>query len=265
MKFPFFSVNSFCKNSFSGNPAGVCILEEWLSTDELQKMALQVNLPETAFVFPSKNGIWSIRWFTPQVETELCGHGTLAAAHVLYEEGLIAETKSLFFSSLAGDIQVHRNESKSISLNLPSLPFRKSSISSVLVEGLGSYPDEVYIGTDCLCIFSDEETVRALTPEFRLLAGISSCRGISVTAKTAKIGYHFTSRFFAPGIGIDEDHVAGSAHCMLAPYWGKKLAKDQLVGWQDSARGGEVRCQLKGNRVILTGQSDIFVRGKMFF
>jgi PhzF family phenazine biosynthesis protein len=263
MKFPYFGINAFCKNSYSGNPAGVCILEEWLSTDELQKMASQVNMPETAFVFPSKSGVWSIRWFSPQVEIEICGHATLAAAYVLYEEGLVSGDSFISFSSLAGDLQAQQNDNKSISLSMPSIPFRKSSISPLLVEGLGSYPDEVYIGTDCLCVFSDEETIQALTPDFKLLAGLSSCRGISVTAKTSRIGYHFISRFFAPGIGIEEDHVTGSAHCMMAPYWGKKLGKDRLVGWQDSPRGGEVRCQLKDDRVILTGQSEVFVRGKI--
>lgn len=263
MKIPFFIAYSFCKNSFSGNPAGVCILEKWLSSAELQHLASQVSLPETAFIFPNKNNSWSIRWFTPVAELDLCGHATLAAAHILFEEGAIGLNHSFTFSSVVGKIETKLLENGSISLNLPCQYLGKTSTSSLLIESLGAYPDEIYLGRDCLCIFGDEETIHQMKPDFRLLAGLLKVRGIIVSSKTSRIGYHFVSRFFAPSIGIDEDHATGSSHCMLTPYWGEKFKKTKMVGWQASPNGAEIRCELLQNRVLLSGNSEIFVRGKM--
>jgi len=263
MKFPFFIVNAFCKNSFSGNPAGVCILEEWLSTNELQNIASQTCLPETAFVFPNTNNSWSIRWFTPTTEVDLCGHATLAAAYVLFEEGAIGLNDSFSFSSFTGKIETKILANNSISLNLPAMHLGKASASPLLIESLGAYPDEIYLEKDCLCIFGDEEIIHQLKPDFRLLAGLSRVRGVIVTSETSRIGYHFVSRFFCPRIGIDEDQATGSSHCMLGPFWGGKLNKTKMVGWQASQRGAEIRCELENKRVILSGNSEIFVRGKM--
>jgi PhzF family phenazine biosynthesis protein len=265
MKFPYFSVNAFCKGAFSGNSAGVCILENWLSTDELQNMASQLYFPETAFLFPGKNEMWSIRWFTPKVEMDLCGHATMAAAHALFEEGLASFGTEITFSSNSGLLKVSKDEKGRLCMDFPALKARASSVSPVLVEGLGAYPDEVLMGTNCLCVFGEEETVYALEPDFRILSGFNSCLGVIVTAKTSRIGYHFVSRYFAPRVGIDEDHATGSAHCLLAPFWGKKLHKDKLVGFQASPRGAEIRCELKDDRVILSGTAETFVRGKMTF
>ena len=265
MKFPYFSVNAFCKGAFSGNPAGVCILEEWLSTDELQNMASQLYFPETAFVFPNKKDSWSIRWFTPKSEVDLCGHATMAAAHVLFEEGLATQGAEVTFSSNSGKLQVSHDEKKRLTMNFPLLKARNSHVSPALVEGLGAYPDEVYVGTNCLCVFGEEETVRSLAPYFKMLSGLNSFIGVIATAKTSSIGYHFVSRYFAPSVGIDEDHATGSAHCLLAPYWGNKLNKNKLVGLQASSRGAEIRCEVKGDRVILSGVAETFVRGKMTF
>lgn len=265
MKFPYFSVNAFCKGAFSGNPAGVCILEEWLSTDELQNMASQLYLPETAFVFPGKKNKWSIRWFTPKSEVELCGHATMAAAHVLFEEGLVTKDAEITFSSNSGELRVGNDPKHRLRMDFPLLKARSSHISPALVEGLGAYPDEVYLGTNCLCVFGEEETVASLEPDFKILSGLDSCLGVIVTARTAKIGYHFVSRYFAPSVGINEDHATGSAHCLLAPYWGKKLGKEKLVAYQASPRGAEIRCELKDDRVILSGAAETFVRGKMKF
>ena len=265
MKYPYFCVNAFSKNSYSGNPAGVCILQEWLSTDELQKMATQVHLPETAFLFPSLKGAWSIRWFSPLVEIDLCGHAALAAAHVLYQEGFASDKDTITFSSSAGNLKVQKRGKQSVALEMPAISCRKSSISPLLVEGLGSYPDQVYVGMDCLCVFSEEERIEALNPDFRILSGIRNCRGIIVTAATENAGYDFISRFFGPRVGIDEDQVTGSSHCMLAPYWASKLKKNSLIGWQASQRGGEVYCELKGDRVILIGKSETFLRGEVEF
>lgn len=265
MKFPYFSVNAFCKGSFSGNPAGVCILEEWLSTDELQNMASQLYFPETAFIFPTKNDLWSIRWFTPKAEVDLCGHATMAAAHVLFEEGLMTKGSGITFSSNSGELRVWNDEKGRLGMDFPLLKARNASVSPALVEGLGAYPEAVYMGINCLCVFSDEDTIHALDPDFRILSGFNSWLGVIVTAETSKIGYHFVSRYFAPRIGIDEDHATGSAHCLLAPYWGKRLGKNKLVGFQSSPRGAEIRCELKDERVILSGVAETFVRGKMTF
>jgi PhzF family phenazine biosynthesis protein len=265
MKFPYFSVNAFCKGVFSGNPASVCILDKWLSTDELQNMASQLYFPVTAFLFPGKNGVWSIRWFTPKAEVDLCGHATMAAAHVLFEEGLVTKGAEITFSSNSGKLRIGNDGNGRISMNFPLLKARNLPVSPALVEGLGAYPDEVYMGTNCLCVFGEEETIYALEPDFRVLSGFNSCIGVIVTAKTSRIGYHFVSRYFAPRVGIDEDHGTGSAHCLLAPFWGKKLHKDKLVGFQASPRGAEIRCELKGDRVILSGTAETFVRGKMTF
>jgi len=265
MKFPYFSVNAFCKGAFSGNPAGVCILEKWLSTDELQNMASQLYFPETAFIFPGKKELWSIRWFTPKSEVDLCGHATMAAAHVLFEEGLVTKGSETIFSSNSGELRVGNDEKGRLRMDFPLLKARSSSVSPALVEGLGAYPDEVFMGTNCLCVFGEEETIHALEPDFRILSGLKSCQGVIVTAKTSKIGYHFISRYFAPRLGIDEDHATGSAHCLLAPYWGKRLGKEKLVGFQASPRGAEIRCELKDDRVILSGTAETFVRGKMTF
>ena len=263
MKIPYFCVNTFCKASFSGNPAGVCLLEEWLSTDELQKIASQLNQPETTFVIPLANGKWSIRWFSPLVEIDLCGHGTMGAAHVLYQEGLVKKGSTLFFASSVGELVVNTGQNKLIDLDMPTISSRKSSITPLLVEGLGAYPDEVYLGKDCMCVFSEEETVEELKPDFRLLSGIQNCRGLIVTALTSRPEFHFVSRFFAPAIGIEEDQVTGSTHCMMAPYWAKKIGKTRLNGWQASARGGEVKCRLKGDRVELSGICETFLKGKI--
>jgi len=265
MKFPYFAVNAFCKGTFSGNPAGVCILEEWLSTDELQNMASQLYFPETAFLFPGKLGVWSIRWFTPKTEVELCGHGTLAAAHALFDEGLVTAGSEITFSSNSGKLVVRKAEKNRLSMDFPLLKARASSVSPALVEGLGAYPDEVYAGDHFLCVFEDEERIHELKPDFQALSGFNSFVGVIVTARTSRVGYHFISRYFAPGIGIDEDHATGSAHCLLAPYWAKKLGKSKLIGHQVSPRGAEIRCEVTDDRVILSGTADTFIRGKMSF
>ena len=263
MKFPFFCVNAFCKGAFSGNPAAVCILEEWLSTDELQNIASQVFFPETAFLFPSKNGVWAIRWFTPKAEVDLCGHATLASAHVLYQEGLVTKGNEIIFSSNGGNLRARMEKNGRLSLGFPRMQARKSSVSPILVEGLGAYPDEVLIGENYLCVFGEEEAIHALDPDFRVLSGLSSSLGVIVTARTSRVGYHFVSRYFAPRLGIDEDHATGSAHCLLAPYWGDKLGKDKLVGLQASPRGAEIRCELVKDGVVLSGLAETFVRGKL--
>ena len=156
MNVPYYQVNAFCKDSYSGNPAGVCVLKDWLSTDELQNIAAQTYLPETVFLFLNSPNQWSIRWFSPLVEIDLSGHGTLAASHILFEEGFSEGAKSICFSSSSGELKVTKLENGALSLALPSLPSRICVASPLLIEGLGAYPNETYIGLDCLCVFSDE-------------------------------------------------------------------------------------------------------------
>ncbi len=265
MKYPFFCVNAFCLDAFSGNPAGVCILRDWLSTDDLQRMASQMNFSETAFLFPAKKGFWSLRWFSPKTEIFLCGHATLAAAHILFERGIFSGDQGIIFSTAAGDLKAEKKGVESVAISLPNQTYKRAGVTPLLIEALGAYPDEVYLGMDYLCVFSDESIVREINPDFALLRRIDLCRGVVVTSESSRNGYDFISRFFAPRIGIDEDCVTGSTHCMLAPYWGKKLGKMQMTGWQASPRGGEIRCEMQGNEVILCGRSETFFSGEVIF
>ena len=157
-------------------------------------MASQLYFPETAFIFPGRKDSWSIRWFTPKSEVELCGHATMAAAHVLYEEGLVTKDSEITFSSNSGELRVGNDQKHRLRMDFPLLKARSSHISPALVEGLGAYPDEVYLGTNCMCVFGEEETVALLEPDFKILSGLESCLGVIATARTSRIGYHFVSR-----------------------------------------------------------------------
>ena len=265
MKFPYFSVNTICKGAYSGNPVGVCLLDEWLSTDELQNMASQLYLPECAFLFPGERNAWSIRTFIPSLEVDPCGHATLASAHVLYEEGILKPKDRARFTSNRGEFNGFMIEDSKYSVNFPLLRSRPAHISPGLVEALGAYPDEVHAGANVLCVFGNEEIITELKPDFRMLSGLHGAQGVIVTAKTSRIGYHFISRYFAPKVGIDEDHATGSAHCQLSWFWGNKLGKEKMVGFQASPRGAEIRCSILGNRVDLSGVAETFLRGKMIF
>lgn len=258
---PYFQVNALCENSFSGNPTGVCILDDWLSTDELQKIASQTNMPETAFLFSSGPKQWSIRWFTPLVEKELSGHGTLAAAHILLEEGLSPDKQSVRFSSSAGNLEVEKQNNKFLRIEMPERTIRSCVSSPLLVEGLGAYPDETFIGMDCMCVFSDEMIVREMQPEPRILRRIGKVRGIIVTACSSLLGIDYVTRYFTPLSGVDEDEVSGSIHSLLAPYWGRKLGKNKMRTKQLSPRGTALSCGITKDRVWVEGKADIFMRG----
>jgi PhzF family phenazine biosynthesis protein len=164
MKMPYFIVNAFSKSSFAGNPTGVCILKDWLSTDDLQKVASQTQMAETVFLFPSDSHQWSIRWFSPLVEKDLSGHGTLAAAHILVNEGFSDETKAFNFTSSGGRLKVEKRKEGILRLEMDVLKARSCVASPLLIEGLGAYPDETFVGMDCLCVFSDESIVKELQP-----------------------------------------------------------------------------------------------------
>ena len=260
MKVPFYQVDAFADSLFSGNPAAVCLLEAWPGTNRLQRIAAENNLSETAFVMPGKRGKWAIRWFTPKMEVDLCGHATLAAAHVLYEERG-EHTEELIFTSRSGELKVSPLEGGVLGMDFPRVATRNATVSPLLLEGLGGYPSEVRAGVDCLCIFDTEEIVRELQPDFRLLARLPF-RGIIATAPANSRKVDFVSRFFAPSAGIDEDPVTGSSHCILAPYWAARLGKNRMEARQISARGGRIVCEVRGDRVWTEGTAVTYLRGK---
>jgi predicted PhzF superfamily epimerase YddE/YHI9 len=263
MKVPYFIVNAFSKISFAGNPTGVCILKDWLSTDDLQKIASQTQMAETVFLFPSASNQWSIRWFSPLVEKDLSGHGTLAAAHILLEEDFADGNQPFNFSSSGGRLMVEKRAEGLLHLEMDILKARSCVASPLLVEGLGAYPDETFVGMDCLCVFSDESIVRELQPEPRLLRRIGSARGIIVTSKSDDSKIDYVTRFFSPRLGVDEDEVSGSIHALLVPYWFKKLGKVKMRASQLSPRGTSIACGLEENYVWVDGYADTFLRGEI--
>ncbi|MGC3959342.1 MAG: PhzF family phenazine biosynthesis protein [Verrucomicrobiota bacterium] len=257
MKLPYYEVSAFTTNSFGGNPAGVCPLDTWLSDAVLQNIAANNNLAETAFTVPHGSD-FELRWFTPTVEMDLCGHATLAAASVLFRERGLSG-KEVRFHSRSGLLTVARNADL-LTLNFPSRPATPAAAPEALWRGLGARPKEVFKARDYLAIFSSEKEVRALNPDFALLKPLD-CLGIIVTATGASSD--FVSRFFAPGAGVDEDPVTGSAHCTLIPFWAQRLGKNELFARQVSQRGGELFCELAGERVYIGGHAVHYLRGEI--
>ncbi len=254
-------VDAFSNKLFAGNPAAVCILQELRDEQWMQQVAQEMNLSETAFLVPHEDG-YNLRWFTPLVEVDMCGHATLASAHVLWETGqLQAGTKARFYTK--SGLLTAEQQGTWIELNFPIKPAQKVDEPTHLLQALG-VPAQ-YIGKnefDYLVEVDSEEVVRNMRPNFSLLKAIPA-RGIIVTSRASTEGYDFVSRFFGPQVGVDEDPVTGSAHTCLAPYWSKKLGKDTMVGYQASARGGIVRVMLAGERVLLGGQAITVMRGEL--
>jgi PhzF family phenazine biosynthesis protein len=256
-----YQVDAFTDKAFAGNPAAVCILTEPREDAWMQNMALEMNLSETAFLRKQEDG-YGLRWFTPAVEVALCGHATLASAHTLWETGLLAAGEPARFHTLSGLLTAER-KGEWIELNFPATPDQPATAPPRLGEALGITPK--YVGKskfDYLFEVDTEETVRNLKPDFGLLRAMQ-VRGIMVTSRAASLGYDFVSRFFAPGAGIDEDPVTGSAHCCLGPFWSKRLGKNELVAYQASRRGGTVRVRVGGDRVYLSGQAVTVLRGEL--
>lgn len=257
-----FQVDSFAAEPFAGNPAGVCLLldgdrkAEWM-----QKVAGELNLSETAFEMPHPEG-WKLRWFTPEVEVDLCGHATLAAAHVLFSQGLAGAGETIRFHTLSG-LLTARQQGRWIELDFPAEPPWAEEIDPGIIAALGVKP--LFTGRnriDYLVEVATEQEVLELKPDLAKLGALTE-RGVMVTAPAARAGYDFVSRFFAPGIGIAEDPVTGSAHCCLGPFWQQRLHKDQFMAWQASRRGGAVRVRLEGDRVKLGGQAVLVFKGEL--
>jgi len=256
-----FQVDAFTHRAFAGNPAAVCILPEPRDDSWMQNLAREMNLSETAFVQKHDDG-FGLRWFTPTVEVALCGHATLASAHVLWETGMLAENEGARFQTLSGLLTAKR-KGPWIELNFPATPDQPATAPPGLAKALGVKPK--YIGKsrfDYLLEVDSEETVQTLQPDFSQLRTIG-VRGVMVTSRATSPSYDFVSRFFAPGSGIDEDPVTGSAHCCLGPFWSKRLGKSELVAYQASTRGGTIRVRVAGDRVYLSGQAVTVLRGEL--
>ncbi len=254
-----FQVDAFTDQPYSGNPAGVCLLSAPAETDWMRNVAAEMNLSETAFVYPEK-GQFRLRWFTPQVEVELCGHATLATAHVLWETGAVGG-KTCEFLTLSGLLAATRTDG-GIELDFPALPPREADPPDMIAAALDV--DPVWAGLsrhDWLIEVDSPDTVRRLNPDFAKLRELD-VRGVIVTASGDGKPHDFVSRFFAPGAGINEDPVTGSAHCVLGPYWQGKMGKSRFNAWQASPRGGGMTVTVHGDRVLLQGNAITMMRGQ---
>jgi PhzF family phenazine biosynthesis protein len=248
-----YQVDAFTDRPFAGNPAGVCLLPKPAPDGWLQAVAREMNLSETAFLLPAADG-YNLRWFTPAAEVELCGHATLASAHVLWETGALRPGEEARFHTLSGLLTAGRHGDW-IHMDFPATPESPASPPAELAKALGATP--TYVGKDVfdyLVEVESEEVLRSLQPDCTLLSRLP-VRGVIVTARSSSPAYDFVSRFFAPAVGVSEDPVTGSAHCCLAPFWAARLGKTEMVASQISLRGGEVRIRLVGDRVILGGQA----------
>jgi PhzF family phenazine biosynthesis protein len=256
-----FQVDAFTDKPFSGNPAAVCMLPEESDEAWMQKVAQEMNLSETAFLHNGGDS-FNLRWFTPTVEVELCGHATLASAHVLWEMGYLKPREQARFYTYSGLLTAERKGGW-IELDFPVEAEEQAKAPPELTRALGVKPK--YVGKnrfDYLVEVESEEVLRNLQPDFTLLGTIPT-RGVMVTSLSTSPEYDFVSRFFGPRAGVNEDPVTGSAHCCLGPFWGPRLNKKELVAYQASERGGVVRVRLKGNRVILGGKAVTVLRGEL--
>ena len=256
-----FQVDAFAAKAFTGNPAAVCLLEEEAEWKWMQSVAAEMNLSETAFLLPQNDG-FGLRWFTPTTEVDLCGHATLASAHVLWEEGQLAQNDIARFHTRSG-LLTAKLQNDWIELDFPSTPADPIESPAGLSDLIGSDPK--YVGRsrfDLLIELTDAEELSELDPDFMGLSSLP-VRGFIVTAKSGVPEYDFLSRFFASATGVREDPVTGSAHCALAPYWAKKLGKTEMTAFQASKRGGVVKVKLAGDRVLLHGQAVTIMRGEL--
>jgi PhzF family phenazine biosynthesis protein len=258
--FPCFHVDAFTAAAFRGNPAAVCLLAAPRPARWMQAVAAEMNLSETAFVRPMAQR-FSLRWFTPKVEVDLCGHATLAAAHVLWQEGIVKKSMEVRFQTRSGVLAAVR-EGAAIELDFPARPARSCERPIGLARALGAAPRAVAMSKEDLLVeLGSERAVRALRPDFARLRELR-VRGVVVTARS-RGRWDFVSRFFAPRVGVDEDPVTGSSHCVLGPYWAERLGKARLRAYQASARGGELTVTLDGDRVKLRGDAVTVVRGQL--
>ncbi len=257
MKIPIYQVDAFTGRLFSGNPAAICPLDSWLEDDRLQAIAAENNLSETAF-FVRNGDRYSLRWMTPTVEVDLCGHATLASAFVIFNY-LEPNRECIPFDTKSGELPVRR-EGELYALDFPARAPGCTDVCPTLIAGLGRAPREVLAARDYLAVFETEEEVRGLEPDMQALCDIDR---FAVIATAPGRDCDFVSRFFAPAKGVPEDPVTGSAHCTLVPYWAERLGKDALHARQVSTRGGELFCELRGDRVVLKGRAVLYLEGSI--
>jgi len=249
----YFVVDAFAENVFEGNPAGVCIMEKWISDDLMQSIAAENNLSETAFAVKEGHG-YRLRWFTPAEEIDLCGHATLATAYVIanyYEH----DAEQLTFQTMSGELIVSR-KGDLFEMDFPSRMPEEFTLTEQMVEALGVTPVETYLSRDLMFVLENEEAVQNAAPDFSKLKELPDGLGVSITAKSEK--YDFSSRSFFPKLNVNEDPVCGSAHCNFIPFWAERLDKDELTARQLSKRGGTLYCKLAGDRVKIGGRAVLY-------
>ncbi len=259
MKIKIYQVDAFCTEVFTGNPAAVCPLENWLPDETLQNIAMENNLSETAF-YVTKGNEFELRWMTPSAEVQLCGHATLATAHVLFRHEGFSE-KEINFHSKSGLLTVRRIEDK-YELDFPADFAKAVDPPKAIIDGLGVEPEESYLGKDdYMVILPNQKTVEQLSPDFKIIASLTNCRGVIATAPGRDCD--FVSRGFFPQVGINEDPVTGSAHTVMTPYWAKRLAKNKLQAQQISKRKGHLQCIMENDRVKLIGAGKTYLQGEI--
>lgn len=256
MSIPVYQIDAFATGPFTGNPAAVCPLSDWLADDVLQSIAMENNLSETAYLVGGA-GAYQLRWFTPGCEVDLCGHATLASAYVVFNT-LEPDCREVRFSTRSGELVVTR-DGDNLVMSFPVLPTTVCPVPEGLPAALGVDILEAHDSHDLMVVVKDAASVRSLDPDFEFIATQLDWRGVIVTAPGDDCD--FVSRFFGPKVGIPEDPVTGSAHCISAPYWAEKLGKSKLLARQLSRRGGSLTCEVDGDRVILTGKAIPFMEG----
>lgn len=257
MQYELYQVDAFTDTLFGGNPAAVCLIDQWIEEQTLQRIAAENNLAETAFIAP-KEQHWEIRWFTPAVEVDLCGHATLAAAHVLFRHKGYTGESIRFFSSRSGNLHV-RNNGDTLTLDFPTDTYKACELTGAFNDCFPIHCKEAYKGkTDYLLIFDTEDQIKNLQPNLAAIEKLDA-RGLIVSAPGSSVD--FVSRFFAPQSGINEDPVTGSAHTSLTPYWAKRLKKKELTAIQLSSRTGFLECELRGDRVAISGSAVTYLIG----
>ncbi len=255
---PYFEVFAFTRRMFGGNPAGVCLLEEFLPNEQMQAIAAQNDLPETAFLV-ERGDYFDLRWMTPTVEVELCGHATLASAHVLFRHRAFAR-EQIHFQTQSGELVVEQRGDRLV-LDFPSRPVAEGGNIAAVMKSLRAKPEKVLHGRDYFAIFASHQEVMAIQPDLEAIAKLDA-QGLVVTAPGDDCD--FVSRYFAPAAGIPEDPVTGSTHCTLIPYWSRRLGKRELFARQISRRGGELYCEDRGDRVGIGGEAVTYVEGKIY-
>jgi PhzF family phenazine biosynthesis protein len=257
MELPIYQVDAFANRVFTGNPAAICPLPQWLPDSTMQSIAMENNLAETAFFVKTPAG-YHLRWFTPVNEMDLCGHATLASAYVIFRF-LEPELNLVRFETRSGTLTVSRQDAL-LTLDFPARPPEQVTPCAGLLEALGGPPREVWASRDYMIVYGSEAEILALQPNMPGLLHLDRF-AVSVTAPASTPGVDFVSRFFAPAAGVPEDPVTGSAHCTLVPYWAQRLGQTKLTARQVSPRGGELLCELKADRVTMAGEGVLFLRG----